>query len=157
MPTCWMTAASSMREPPVNSPPTRAAFGPSPAPARRSGRPHSEPASEECAAPRPSIATTCRLLHASPHRSRAARQRYRLPGVRDLVSIHSQDRDVLVGIVADVQPLAVGTEHRALWNATDDDFVGLRDFLALDLQYGDFAVAVVEPLVLRSIRPAQQY
>src|SRR5256885_2034913 len=51
------------------------------------------------------------LLPPPPHRRRAAWQRDHHARVDDGVSVDAQHRDVLVRIVADVEPPSIGAEH----------------------------------------------
>jgi len=77
--------------------------------------------------------------------------------VRHPRAIHLQDRHVLVEEVADVEILAVRAEDRAFGKPSHFDLADLRDLLAVDLEHGDAAIAVVEPGVLRPIVPAQEH
>src|SRR5437899_8982990 len=54
------------------------------------------------------------LLRAAAHGGRLAGQLELLAGVRDLGAVDLEDGDVAVGVVADVEILAVGTPHDAL-------------------------------------------
>src|SRR5262249_1933952 len=97
------------------------------------------------------------LRRPAPHRRRLPRQLQLLAGVGDLRALALEDRDVLVGEVADVEVLAVGAEDGALREAAPLHLAHLGDLLALDLEHGEAAITLgVEPHVLGHAGAPQQ-
>src|SRR5881628_3865479 len=72
------------------------------------------PLSRTSTAPHSSRSAHFSLLRAAAHGGRLAGQLELLAGVRDLGAVDLEDGDVAVGVVADVEILAVGTPHDAL-------------------------------------------
>jgi len=62
------------------------------------------------------------MRHLAAHGCRLAWQRHRLAGVDQLVTLDTQDADVLVDVVADVEVATVGAEHRAFGQAAHDEY-----------------------------------
>src|SRR5262245_868756 len=97
------------------------------------------------------------LRRTAPHRRPLPGQLKFLAGLAALPSVDLEDRDVAVGVVADVEVLAVGAEDDALRQAAHLDLAHLGDLPALDLEHGEAAVAFgVEPHVLGHAGAAQQ-
>src|SRR5437773_4679902 len=89
------------------------------------------------------------LARGAAHGRRLAREPEALPRVRDRGALHLEDGHVAVGVVADVEVLAVRAEDDPLGQAAHLDLADLRDLLAVDPQHDDLARAVREPGVLR--------
>src|SRR5437773_5730506 len=89
------------------------------------------------------------LARGAAHGRRLAREPEALPRVRDRSALHLEDGHVAVGVVADVEVLAVRAEDDPLGQAAHLDLADLRHLLAVDPQYDDLAHAVREPGVLR--------
>src|SRR5207247_2259647 len=89
------------------------------------------------------------LARGAAHGRRLAREPEALPRVRDRSALHLEDGHVAVGVVADVEVLAVRAEDDPLGQAAHLDLADLRHLLAVDPQYDDLARAVREPGVLR--------
>src|SRR5215207_815487 len=80
-----------------------------------------------------------RLGVTAAHRRGLARQPQLLAGVGDRGTVDLEDRDVAVGVVADVEMAAVLAEHRPLRQAADVDLARLADLLAVEGQHHDLA------------------
>src|SRR5215204_6848291 len=90
----------------------------------------------------PGDVTTSARSHAS--RRRVPWHLEPLAGIGDLGPVHSQDREVLIEVVAHEQVSTIWRENSRLRQAADLDLFHLRDLLAVNLQNVERPVLLVE-------------
>src|SRR5215207_3255446 len=103
----------------------------------------------------PGDVTTSARSHAS--RRRVPWHLEPLAGIRDLGPVHSQDREVLIEVVAHEQVSTIWRENSRLGQATDLDLFQLADLLTVNLQNVERPVLLVKIGLLVRVRSTQDH